>query len=168
MDEVYGLSSTLLLFWPRSSNLYWVWSFMYPKLCILTFSSPHLCCHHKICPFCPCHHPFAYNHHLHLRRSVVQIPMLHYSIQSKITKDSDCYQALISSISNNLYKGEIFTILCEGYGMLAEHFIKIPRIQHHHQTTMYLQNIYRHLEYATQLSQTACIYIHIWHKNIGY
>jgi hypothetical protein len=52
--------------------------------------------------------------------------------------------------------------------MLAQHFIKIPRIQHHHQTTMYLQNIYRHLEYATQLPQTARIYIHIWHKNIGY
>ncbi len=87
--------------------------------------------------------------------------MLHYSIQSKITKDIDCYKALLSSISNNLHKGEIFTILCEGYGMLTQHFIKIPRIQHHHQTTMYLQNIYRHLEYATRLPQTACIYTYM-------
>ncbi len=91
--------------------------------------------------------------------------MLHYSIQSKITKDIDCYKALLSSISNNLHKGEIFTILREGYGMLTQHFIKIPRIQHHHQTTMYLQNIYRHLEYATQLPQIL-IYIHIYDTRI--
>jgi len=105
--------------------------------------------------------PLAYNRHLHLRSSVVQIPMLHYSIQSKITKDIDCYKALLSSISNNLYKGEIFTMLREGYGMLAQHFIKIPRIQHHRQTTLFLQNIYCHLEYATQPPQTTRIYIHI-------
>jgi hypothetical protein len=33
--------------------------------------------------------PLAYNRHLHLRRSIVQISMLHYSIQWKITKDID-------------------------------------------------------------------------------
>ncbi len=53
---------------------------------LLATASPHLAT--CPCPFCHAT-PLAYNRHLHLRRSIVQIPMLHYSIQLKITKDMD-------------------------------------------------------------------------------